>query len=68
MCAVQTSNLRALMIALLFHQGNEGLALGVLFVKAGYSKLKFMLLASAFIFATPLGVAIELGSAATTMA
>ena len=32
---------RALMIALFFHQGNERLALGVLFVKAGYSRLKF---------------------------
>lgn len=52
---------RALMIALFFHQGNEGLALGVLFVKAGYSNLKFMLLASAFIFVTPLGVAIGIG-------
>ena len=47
----------ALMIALFFHQGNEGLALGVLFVKAGYTPLKFMLLASAFIIVTPLGVA-----------
>ena len=49
---------RALMIALSFHQGSEGLALGVLFVKAGYSRLKFMLLASAFIIVTPVGVAI----------
>ena len=46
------------MIALFFHQGNEGLALGVLFVKAGYTRLKFMVLASAFIIVTPLGVAI----------
>ena len=46
------------MIALFFHQGNEGLALGVLFCKAGYSKLKYILLASAFIIVTPLGVAI----------
>ncbi|KAL0040876.1 hypothetical protein WJX79_008214 [Trebouxia sp. C0005] len=49
---------RALMIALFFHQGNEGLALGVLFVKAGYSRIKYMLLAAAFIIVTPVGVAI----------
>ena len=49
---------RALMIALFFHQGNEGLALGVLFMKAGYSKVKYALLAAAFIVVTPLGVAI----------
>lgn len=49
---------RALMIALFFHQGNEGLALGVLFVKAGYSKTKYVLLAAAFIVVTPVGVAI----------
>ena len=49
---------RALMIALFFHQGNEGLALGVLFVKAGYSRWKYFLLAAAFVIVTPLGVAI----------
>ena len=49
---------RSLMIALFFHQGNEGLALGVLFVKAGYGKLKYALLAAAFIVVTPIGVAI----------
>ncbi len=49
---------RALMIALFFHQGNEGLALGVLFVKAGYSRTKYILLAAAFIIVTPVGVAI----------
>jgi len=49
---------RALMIALFFHQGNEGLALGVLFVKAGYNRTKYILLAAAFIIVTPVGVAI----------
>ena len=46
------------MIALFFHQGNEGIALGVLFCKAGYSKLKYILLAAAFVIVTPVGVAI----------
>ena len=49
------------MIALFFHQGNEGVALGILFVKAGYSKLKYALLAAAFVVVTPLGVAIGIG-------
>ena len=49
------------MIALFFHQGNEGLALGVLFVKAGYGRMKYMLLAAAFVIVTPLGVAIGIG-------
>ena len=48
----------ALMIALTFHQGNEGLALGVLFVKARYSKIKCIILALAFVVVTPIGVAI----------
>ncbi|KAL3134350.1 hypothetical protein ABBQ38_006607 [Trebouxia sp. C0009 RCD-2024] len=52
---------RALMIALFFHQGNEGVALGVLFCKAGYSKLKYILLAAAFVLVTPIGVAIGIG-------
>lgn len=52
---------RALMIALFFHQGNEGVALGVLFCKAGYSKLKYVLLAAAFVLVTPIGVAIGIG-------
>ena len=55
------STVAALMIALFFHQGNEGLALGVLFVKAGYSKTKYILLAAAFVVVTPLGVAIGIG-------
>ncbi|DBA87606.1 TPA: hypothetical protein ACH3X1_004629 [Trebouxia sp. C0004] len=52
---------RSLMIALIFHQGNEGLALGVLFMKAGYNRVKYVLLAAAFIIVTPLGVAIGIG-------
>lgn len=49
------------MIALFFHQGNEGLALGCLFVKAGYSRWKYVIFAAAFVIVTPLGVAIGIG-------
>lgn len=55
------STVTALMIALFFHQGNEGLALGVLMVKAKYSALKYFLLAAAFVVVTPLGVGIGIG-------
>lgn len=51
----------ALMIALFCHQGNEGLALGVLFVKAGYGTLKYILFAAEFVLVTPIGVAIGIG-------
>ena len=53
-----TGTVTALVIALIFHQGNEGLALGVLFVKAGLSRMRYALMALAFVFVTPLGVAI----------
>ena len=43
-------------------QGNEGLALGVLFSKAGYSTARYLCLAAAFIFVTPAGVAIGIGA------
>jgi len=39
----------ALMVALLFHQANEGLALGVLFVKAQRSRLQYLLVATVFV-------------------
>jgi len=52
-----TGTVQALMIALFFHQGNEGLALGVLFVKAGYGRLKYMLLAAAWVLQLALGLA-----------
>ncbi|KAK9865177.1 hypothetical protein WJX84_007285 [Apatococcus fuscideae] len=55
----------ALMIALFFHQGNEGLALGVLFVKAGYSRLRYLILGFLFVVVTPLGVAIGIGVSST---
>ena len=42
-------------------QGFEGLALGGSFVMAGYSRLKYGLMAAAFILITPIGVAIGLG-------
>ncbi|CAL8469946.1 g9488 [Coccomyxa elongata] len=53
--------IRPLTIALAFHQGFEGLALGGSFVTAGYSRLKYGLMAAAFILVTPIGVAIGLG-------
>ena len=51
----------ALMIALFFHQGNEGLALGVLFVKAGYSRMRYLILGALFVIITPIGVSIGIG-------
>lgn len=51
----------ALVIALIFHQANEGLALGVLFVKARYSLVKYILLAAVFVVITPIGTAIGIG-------
>ena len=53
-----TGTVTALVIALIFHQGNEGLALGVLFIKGGLSRMRYALMALAFMFVTPLGVAI----------
>lgn len=52
---------RSLMIALMFHQACEGLALGVTFVKAEYSVLKYCLLGLLFLVITPLGIAIGMG-------
>ena len=52
---------RSLMIALMFHQMCEGLALGVTFVKAEYSVLKYCLLGMLFLIITPLGIAIGMG-------
>ncbi|DBA80173.1 TPA: hypothetical protein ACH3X2_007641 [Trebouxia sp. C0005] len=49
---------RSLMIALMFHQMCEGLALGVTFVKAEYSVLKYCLLGMLFLVITPLGIGI----------
>ena len=52
---------RSLMIALMFHQMCEGLALGVTFVKAEYSVLKYCLLGVLFLVITPLGIGIGMG-------
>lgn len=49
---------RSLMVALMFHQMCEGLALGVTFVKAEYSKLKYCMLGVVFLIITPLGIGI----------
>ena len=53
------------MIALMFHQGCEGFALGSTFVLARYSLLKYILLALAFIIITPVGIAIGTGVGAS---
>jgi len=52
---------RSLMIALMFHQACEGLALGVTFVKAEYSVLKYCFLGLLFLVVTPVGIAIGMG-------
>ena len=52
---------KALAIALMFHQGCEGLALGSTFVKAEYSLLKYIILGVIFVLVTPIGVAIGIG-------
>ncbi|KAK9817725.1 hypothetical protein WJX72_001258 [[Myrmecia] bisecta] len=54
--------IRPLMIALMFHQAFEGLALGTVFVKAGFSTVKYGLAAAAFALITPVGVAIGMVS------
>ena len=56
---------QALLIALMFHQGCEGFALGSTFVLAHYSLLKYSLLALAFTMVTPLGIAIGNGVGAS---
>jgi zinc transporter 1/2/3 len=52
------ATVRALVVALVFHQGFEGIALGSVFVKAKFSMRKYALLATIFSCITPLGVAI----------
>ncbi|KAK9817967.1 hypothetical protein WJX72_005078 [[Myrmecia] bisecta] len=53
---------RPLMIALMFHQGFEGLALGTVFVKARYSSVKYWIAAVVFLLITPIGIAIGIGA------
>ena len=52
---------RPLMIALLFHQGFEGIALGSQFMKAQYSVTKYVVLMVIFVLITPIGIAIGIG-------
>ena len=49
------------MIALMFHQMCEGLALGVTFVKAEYSVVRYTLFGLLFLLITPIGIAIGMG-------
>lgn len=52
---------RTLMIALMFHQGFEGIALGSQFMKAQYSVAKYIVLMLIFVLITPIGIAIGIG-------
>ena len=56
-----TATLRTLTIALCFHQGFEGLALGSTFVRAQYGAAKYAVLSIIFVLVTPIGIAIGLG-------
>lgn len=58
--ATDIATLRTLTVALAFHQGFEGLALGSTFINAQYSSLKYALFSAAFVMITPLGIAIGL--------
>ena len=49
---------RTLAIALSFHQGFEGVALGTTMIKAHYSRLNYALCALLFVMITPIGIAI----------
>mmetsp|Transcript_19033 Transcript_19033/g.57508 ORF Transcript_19033/g.57508 Transcript_19033/m.57508 type:complete len:326 (-) Transcript_19033:773-1750(-) len=51
----------ALLIALVFHQAFDGLALGSAFVRAGFSRLKYCIFAALFVMVTPCGIAIGIG-------
>eukprot|EP00727_Mastigamoeba_balamuthi_P005289 m51a1_g14759 putative zinc transporter 4 (687) ;mRNA; r:339492-341885 len=59
--STQIGEVRALMIALSFHQFFEGIALGVSVVEAKLSKLKRAFAVLLFTFATPVGIAIGIG-------
>lgn len=52
--------LRTLSVALCFHQGFEGLALGSTFVKAKFGPIKYAVLSIIFVLITPIGIAIGL--------
>lgn len=52
---------RSLLIALSFHQGFEGLAIGMAFMRAEYRKVKYLLFMLAFVLVTPIGISIGIG-------
>ena len=39
----------------------QGVALGVTYIKAGFSTVKYLLLGLAFVLVTPIGIAIGIG-------
>jgi zinc transporter 1/2/3 len=57
------AEVRALFIALAFHQAFEGVALGVSVAEAGLSKFQRAVAVCSFTLATPVGIAIGLGLA-----
>lgn len=60
-CQTDVSEIRALMIALCFHQVFEGFALGASVVSAKLSMLKNIVMIIIFSVTTPAGVAIGIG-------
>ena len=56
----KTDQVRALMIALSFHQAFEGFALGVAVVHANLKPLQNLLMVAIFSITTPAGIAIGL--------
>ena len=57
----EASTARPLMIALMFHQGFEGIALGSQFMRAEYRVRKYLVLMIVFVLITPIGIAIGIG-------
>ena len=60
-CQTDVSEIRALMIALCFHQTFEGFALGASVVQAQLSWIKNIIMVCIFSSTTPIGIAIGIG-------
>jgi solute carrier family 39 (zinc transporter), member 1/2/3 len=57
----EEASVRSLMVALMFHQFNEGIAIGIMFIEAEFGWVKYWALGSAFFLTTPIGIAIGIG-------
>lgn len=55
------NTIKALTVALGFHQGIEGISLGCTFIDAKYTRMKYLLLSMVYVVVTPIGIAIGLG-------